>query len=387
VGEVFGRAVGMLVELSAQERLPEGARQKVREALEWFSGAISDIAGGEGVGGYVLEAKEKLRSIMELMRQSGPGWPGEGPGHVADEIRRNLEMMQKMVTDMIPRALTMAEQMGHDVSSLHDYLERLRAKLGDIRAMCETAKQDSGREQLEQCFRAMEELGREMERMGHEAESIIPHDDMRIIEEEIGFEEGEPQGPSSDVNDDFGPPGDMHPRDMVPEGFDARGAEIPDHLRRAAKDCMREKLERGVAQWDAEAECHRSIMREMFGDFMEGGGVEGVYKGFGPEVRGMPPSGPRGLPYDGAGHEQMLDMIRGDVPYGSSYPDRMPPIRSGESFPPDRFEPHPQGGYYPMPPYREREENDWEHDFMNDCIARGDSPERCEERRRWEQEQ
>jgi len=83
--------------------------------------------------------------------------------------------------------------------------------------------------------------------------------------------------------------------------------------------------------------------------------------------------------YDPNGVEQNdhLRMIRGGDFENNRRPDRMPPMHDGEPFPSDQFAPHPQGGFYPQPPYRERELGDWMQDFMSKCRSEGKSNEEC----------
>ena len=215
VGGVIGMMIGKLVTLSQDPNVPEDAKQKVREAISWFSEMLNRIAAGENVGDLIQEAKGRIEEIMNVLGPMG-GPPGQGGGygpppveHIRGAIEHMIKIADKLIHKIIPRAFLIAEEMGEDVSSLRSSLAGIENKFGEIKEECTNAIGSDSHEDLKRCIDDLKYLlDKKLEAMGEEAEDILSEEAIDRIDREVFDEFEDEMGPPPDVmgSTDMGPP-------------------------------------------------------------------------------------------------------------------------------------------------------------------------------------
>src|SRR3989344_829147 len=208
VGEIFGRAVGMLVELSQRPELSDEQKTLIRETLAWFSDALNRVGAGEDVSPLAADAREKLENLMAAV---GGGSFMDGPNieMMRSEIERMLEM-GKMMIEKIPQAMAMMVEMGHAVEGWEPLFAEIKELAAKVEEICrEQITQASSPDQVRECFDAMHMLFEEkMNAMGDYVGKSVPPEAMRDVEGKMGFDKmgmpGEHRGPPSGMDDNRG---------------------------------------------------------------------------------------------------------------------------------------------------------------------------------------
>lgn len=304
IGEIFGRAVGMLVELSQRSELSDEQKALVRETLSWFSDALNRVGAGEDVGPLAAEAREKLENLMATM---GGGSIMSNIEMMQSEIERMLTMVQMMV-EKIPTAMAMMAEMGYAVEGWEAYYDEIKEQAAKVEEICrEKLSAAASPDQFRECFDAMHKLFKEkMERMGEYMSKSVPPDTMRAVEEKMGFNEMGMPG------EDRGPPEGMEPmeyRGKYHEGKEGypmmpmdrmkppmvspvEGMHIPEEYKRIGQECF--------DSGGTKEECRRRISEAMFQKMMDcdqrtGGNFEecagGLKQEFNLSPGALPPSG------------------------------------------------------------------------------------------------
>lgn len=294
IGEVFGRAVGMLVELSQRSELNDEQKALVRETLAWFSDALNRIASGEDGGSLAAEARGKIEKLMATM--GGGDFMGGGPNieMMRAEIERMLEMV-KMMVEKIPQAMAMiAEMTGKEVEGWEKYYDEIKEQAVAVEETCRSLlSAASAATDFQTCFNDMHELfENDMNKMGDYVSKFVSPDTMRAVEEKMGFNEmgmpgehrGPPEGMEFHEGEFEGEGQHMGPPMMGPSG----GMHVPEEYKRIGQECL--------AQGRPEEECRKELERAMFDSLMKCDGQTG---GNAPECMGrfrgefgLPPSEP-----------------------------------------------------------------------------------------------
>ncbi|HLD08315.1 MAG TPA: hypothetical protein VJB60_04605 [Candidatus Peribacterales bacterium] len=238
IGEIFGRAVGMLVQLSQDEHLSDEHKVLVRETLSWFSDALNKIGAGEDIGLLANEAREKLEHLMQTvggmmggMGNGGMGMPD--PAMMRGEIERMLSMV-KMMLEKIPKAMEMMEEMGYEIPEWEERYSAIQAGLSEVEVLCRDAMDATEPEEFRDCFEAMREV---MEKKMHElekaVEATVPREVMDKVGREMGFDEMGERG-GGEFHQDRGNMPDMFREEM--EHCTGNGKSM--------EDCKRMMMER-----------------------------------------------------------------------------------------------------------------------------------------------
>ncbi len=224
IGEIFGKAVGMLISLS-QEDLPDDMKSRVQDALLWFSGAVGDISRGGDVGKLVAQAKDHLHEIISMMNMHPGMEPGMGPrsedgpmfdGPNVEEMKMEIEDMLAMSEEMlnkIPLAFKRMSEKGYEIDGWKEEVDAARERLREMRSICKNALDSEDREDFHKCFEGFKNFfERHMRKLEMLAVKNAPHQVIEEIDEEFGFDDYGPKDhgppPMHGVNEDFPPP--MH---------------------------------------------------------------------------------------------------------------------------------------------------------------------------------
>jgi hypothetical protein len=261
-------------------------KPKVLEAIQWFSDAMGRAAAGEDVGQFIGKAKEILHELMGQVGFMGGGGPP--PEQAAMAIEGMLRMVDVMLGEKIPLALSLMEELGYPVEGGEEILADLEEKADEVRERCAEILESLDRgsfERLRECFEGFRELFEEdMHRLEEAATRGVPEEVLEEVESRVGFEDvmmehmppmmGPPgMGP---MGPGMGPSG-MGPGGMMPPGM------VPEDMRammEAKSRCME-------LEYPERRDCMRQLREEFMGGEFHPAGFEGEMG---------PPGGPPGYP-------------------------------------------------------------------------------------------